>query len=105
MPVYDFGKNNRTGECTSVGPADVVIVEGIMVLHLEAIRWEGGSEVDGRERDEGAGEHFGARTTAGRAQTRTVVENVYVGMGGLWLVCQRSHPVLDPRRYSGACCT
>ena len=48
MPVYDFGKNNRTGECTSVGPADVVIVEGIMVLHMEAIRWEGGGH-GGRE--------------------------------------------------------
>ena len=56
MPVYDFGKNNRTGECTSVGPADVVIVEGIMVLHMEAIRgegggtwWPGGRAMRGRE--------------------------------------------------------
>lgn len=39
VPVYDFKKHQRSKlETRRVEPADVVIVEGILVLHMEAVR-------------------------------------------------------------------
>ncbi|PSQ52519.1 uridine kinase [Halobacteriales archaeon SW_8_65_20] len=38
MPEYDFSVHNRTEETTTVDPGDVVMVEGILTLHDEAIR-------------------------------------------------------------------
>ncbi len=41
VPTYDFATHSRTPATHRVDPADVVIVEGILVLHMEAIRCEG----------------------------------------------------------------
>ena len=39
VPVYDFKTHQRSKEETRrVEPADVVIVEGILVLHMELVR-------------------------------------------------------------------
>jgi uridine kinase len=38
VPVYDFKLHQRSKETRRVEPADVVIVEGIMVLHMEEVR-------------------------------------------------------------------
>lgn len=38
MPIYDFTLHERSAEVRRVEPADVVIVEGILVLHIEEIR-------------------------------------------------------------------
>eukprot|EP00884_Botryococcus_braunii_P007954 jgi/Botrbrau1/1715/Bobra.116_2s0057.1 len=38
VPEYDFTLHQRSEKCRKVEPADVVIVEGIMVLHMEEIR-------------------------------------------------------------------
>ncbi|KAG2500634.1 hypothetical protein HYH03_001401 [Edaphochlamys debaryana] len=38
VPVYDFCTHARTTETRLVGPADVVVVEGILVLALQAVR-------------------------------------------------------------------
>ena len=38
VPVYDFTLHQRAEETRRVEPADVVIVEGILVLHMEAVR-------------------------------------------------------------------
>jgi uridine kinase len=38
MPQYDFTVHNRTGETIHTEPGDVVIVEGILALHDEALR-------------------------------------------------------------------
>ncbi|KAG1666980.1 hypothetical protein FOA52_004263 [Chlamydomonas sp. UWO 241] len=38
VPLYDFATHSRCTESTHVAPADVVIVEGILVLHMESIR-------------------------------------------------------------------
>ena len=39
VPVYDFATHSRkTDECRIVKPADVVIIEGILVLQFEKIR-------------------------------------------------------------------
>ena len=35
MPVYDFTTHQRSSETRRVPPADVVIIEGILVLHME----------------------------------------------------------------------
>lgn len=38
VPEYDFTKHQRSSETTRMEPADVVIIEGILVLHMEGIR-------------------------------------------------------------------
>lgn len=38
IPVYDFNKHQRSKETRRVEPADVVIIEGIMVLHMPEVR-------------------------------------------------------------------
>jgi len=38
VPIYDFTRHQRSEETRRVEPADVVIIEGILVLHMEEIR-------------------------------------------------------------------
>lgn len=38
VPIYDFTSHQRSTEVRRVEPADVVIIEGILVLHIEEIR-------------------------------------------------------------------
>lgn len=38
VPIYDFATHQRTGTPRHVQPADVIVVEGILVLHLERVR-------------------------------------------------------------------
>jgi len=38
MPVYDFSINNRTKKTVQLDPADVIILDGILTLHIEKIR-------------------------------------------------------------------
>ena len=38
VPVYDFTLHQRAHETRRVEPADVVIIEGILVLHSEPVR-------------------------------------------------------------------
>ncbi|KAF8062067.1 UKL1 [Scenedesmus sp. PABB004] len=38
VPVYDFARHARSSEVRKVEPADVVIVEGILVLHVPELR-------------------------------------------------------------------
>ena len=38
VPIYDFSTHQRSREVRRVEPADVVIIEGILVLHMESIR-------------------------------------------------------------------
>lgn len=38
IPEYDFTTHKRSGKTRRVMPADVIIVEGILVLHIEEIR-------------------------------------------------------------------
>lgn len=38
VPVYDFTLHQRAQETRRVEPADVVIIEGILVLHMESVR-------------------------------------------------------------------
>ena len=37
-PVYDFVKSTRTTETVTVDPADVILIEGILVLHMQPLR-------------------------------------------------------------------
>ena len=37
-PVYDYSVHNRTNETIEIKPADVILVEGILVLHDERLR-------------------------------------------------------------------
>ncbi len=37
-PVYNFVTSTREERTVTVNPADIILIEGIMVLHLEAIR-------------------------------------------------------------------
>lgn len=37
VPVYDFKTHSRTDEFVKVSPHDVIIVEGILVLHIEKL--------------------------------------------------------------------
>lgn len=37
VPTYDFAKHQRSSETRRVPPADVVIIEGILVLHMEQV--------------------------------------------------------------------
>ncbi|MER2565717.1 MAG: uridine kinase [Myxococcaceae bacterium] len=39
-PVYDFVESTRTARTTTVQPADLILIEGILVLHMEPIRKE-----------------------------------------------------------------
>lgn len=34
IPIYDFSTHQRSGQTRRVEPADVVIIEGILVLHM-----------------------------------------------------------------------
>lgn len=38
VPIYDFSRHQRSTETRRVEPADVVIVEGILVLHMDDVR-------------------------------------------------------------------
>jgi uridine kinase len=38
VPVYDFITHERSRETRRVPPADVIIIEGILVLHMEELR-------------------------------------------------------------------
>ena len=38
VPIYDFTTHSRSGLTQHVQPADVVIMEGILVLHMEEVR-------------------------------------------------------------------
>ena len=38
VPIYDFATHQRSSQTRRVVPADVVIIEGILVLHMEEIR-------------------------------------------------------------------
>ncbi len=37
-PVYNFVTSTREARTITVSPADIILIEGIMVLHMEAIR-------------------------------------------------------------------
>lgn len=37
-PSYDFVTSTRTGRTITVSPADIVLIEGILVLHIEPLR-------------------------------------------------------------------
>ena len=37
-PTYDFVTSTRTGRTVTVNPADIVLIEGILVLHIEPLR-------------------------------------------------------------------
>lgn len=39
-PVYDFVASTRTGRTTTVRPAELILIEGILVLHMEIVRKE-----------------------------------------------------------------
>lgn len=39
-PVYDFVESTRTARTTTVQPADLILIEGILVLHMEPLRKE-----------------------------------------------------------------
>lgn len=38
VPIYDFITHQRSSDTRRVEPADVVIIEGIMVLHMKEVR-------------------------------------------------------------------
>eukprot|EP01025_Chloroclados_australasicus_P067595 TRINITY_DN9356_c0_g1_i3.p2 TRINITY_DN9356_c0_g1~~TRINITY_DN9356_c0_g1_i3.p2 ORF type:complete len:489 (-),score=30.53 TRINITY_DN9356_c0_g1_i3:237-1703(-) len=38
IPIYDFSRHQQTGSTRRVQPADVIILEGILVLHMHQIR-------------------------------------------------------------------
>ena len=38
VPIYDFNTHSRSGKTQHVEPADVVIMEGILVLHIPEVR-------------------------------------------------------------------
>ena len=38
MPIYDFSSHQRAQHTQHVEPADVVIIEGILVLHMPEVR-------------------------------------------------------------------
>lgn len=38
VPIYDFVRHTRSTKCRRVETADVIIIEGILVLHIEEIR-------------------------------------------------------------------
>lgn len=38
VPVYDYETHDRSSKTSSLGPCEVLIVEGILLLHREAVR-------------------------------------------------------------------
>ncbi|MFZ5646601.1 MAG: uridine kinase [Bacillota bacterium] len=38
LPIYDFTTHTRRKEMIAVGPADVIVVEGILILHYPELR-------------------------------------------------------------------
>ena len=38
VPIYDFATHQRAEETIRVNPADVIVIEGILVLHMKRIR-------------------------------------------------------------------
>lgn len=38
VPTYDFARHQRSSETRRVPPADVVIIEGILVMHMAEVR-------------------------------------------------------------------
>jgi uridine kinase len=38
VPIYDFNKHQRSKETRRVEPADVIILEGILVLSMRSLR-------------------------------------------------------------------
>lgn len=38
VPVYDFNRHQRSSETRRVEPADVVLLEGILVLSMKSLR-------------------------------------------------------------------
>ena len=38
VPVYDYAAHDRSDETISTGPCEILIVEGILLLHREAVR-------------------------------------------------------------------
>ena len=38
VPIYDFTRHQRSTETRRAEPADVIVVEGILVLHMEPVR-------------------------------------------------------------------
>eukprot|EP00198_Chlamydomonas_reinhardtii_P004167 XP_001693503.1 predicted protein [Chlamydomonas reinhardtii] len=38
VPIYDFAKHSRSEETHTTGPADVIVVEGILVLAMQEVR-------------------------------------------------------------------
>lgn len=38
VPIYDFSKHQRSHETRRVEPADVVLLEGILVLSMKSLR-------------------------------------------------------------------
>ena len=38
VPVYDFNRHQRSTETRRVEPADVVLLEGILVLSMKSLR-------------------------------------------------------------------
>ena len=48
IPEYNFVTHSRSEFTHRVEPVDVVIVEGILVLHMEAIRLGGGEGAGGK---------------------------------------------------------
>lgn len=44
VPIYDFAKHSRSEETHTTGPADVIVVEGILVLAMQVgvgLGWAG----------------------------------------------------------------
>jgi len=38
VPVYDYSKHDRSHETTTAGPCEILIVEGILLLHRKSVR-------------------------------------------------------------------
>ena len=38
VPIYDFSKHQRSAQTRRVEPADVIILEGILVLSIASLR-------------------------------------------------------------------
>lgn len=38
VPVYDYAQHNRSGDTIRLAPAPIIFVEGVLVLHEEALR-------------------------------------------------------------------
>lgn len=38
VPIYDYAQHTRSGDCRMVGPAKIVVIEGILVLYEPTLR-------------------------------------------------------------------